>query len=74
MLRSIKELIGCRLLTTDGEYAKIEDFFFNHEDWTIPYLMVSTGPWIFGRRVLIPTAKFGSPDWRSTLSSVNTWY
>ena len=44
MLRSIKELIGCRLLTTDGEYAKIEDFFFNHEDWTIPYLMVSTGP------------------------------
>lgn len=71
MLRSIKELIGCRLLTTDGEYAKIEDFFFNHEDWTIPYLVVSTGPWIFGRRVLIPTAKFGSPDWRSRLIPVS---
>jgi sporulation protein YlmC with PRC-barrel domain len=71
MLRSIKKFIGLRLLTEDGKFGKVLDFYFNYEDWTIRYLVISTGPWIFGKRVLIPTTKFGSPDWRSRLIPVS---
>ena len=71
MLRSIKEFIGLGLLTEDGKFGKVWDFYFNYKDWTLTYFVISTGPWIFGRRVLIPTTKFGSPDWRSRLIPVS---
>ena len=71
MLRSIKEILGLRLLTENGIIGKVQDFYFNYEDWTISYLVIKTGPWIFGRKVLIPTTKFGSPDLKSRLLPVS---
>ncbi|MEA3439816.1 MAG: PRC-barrel domain-containing protein [Chloroflexota bacterium] len=72
MLRSTKEYTGLGLLTEDGEIGKVRDLYFKYEDWsTIRYLAINTGPWIFGRRVLIPTAKFGSPDLISRLIPVS---
>jgi sporulation protein YlmC with PRC-barrel domain len=71
MLRSIKEVLGIRLLTDEGIIGKVQDFYFNYEDWTISYLVIKTGPWIFGRKVLIPTTKLGSPDLKSRLIPVS---
>lgn len=71
MLRSIKEFLGLRLLTEDGIIGKVQDFYFNYADWTIRYLEIKNGPWIFGRKVLIPTTKFGSPDLNSRLLPVS---
>jgi sporulation protein YlmC with PRC-barrel domain len=71
MLRSIKEVLGIRLLTDEGIIGKVQDFYFNYEDWTIRYLVIKTGPWIFGRKVSIPTTKLGSPDLKSRLIPVS---
>ena len=71
MLRSIKEILGIRLLTDEGIIGKVQDFYFNYEDWTIRYLVIKTGPWIFGRKVSIPTTKLGSPDLKSRLIPVS---
>jgi hypothetical protein len=71
MLRSIEKLLEFRLLTEDGQYIKVEDFYINHDDWTVPYLVVDTGPWILGRQVLIPTSGIGNIDLNSGLLSVS---
>jgi sporulation protein YlmC with PRC-barrel domain len=56
MQRTIRNLIGNNLDATDGEIGEVEDFYFDDETWTIRYLVVKTGNWLSGRKVLI------SPD------------
>ncbi len=40
---------------TDGDIGKVEDFYFDDETWTVRYLIVKTGSWLLGRKVLIST-------------------
>ncbi|MEW5872483.1 MAG: PRC-barrel domain-containing protein [Chloroflexota bacterium] len=63
MLRSLKELYGYNILALDGEIGKVHDFYFDDEEWTVRYLVVDTGPWIFGRKVLVAPLALGRPDW-----------
>jgi uncharacterized protein YrrD len=53
MLHAIKSLMGYHIGATDGEIGKVEDFYFDDETWTIRYLIVDTGNWLSGRKVLI---------------------
>jgi hypothetical protein len=65
VLRSLEELLGYKLWARDGHMGEVEDFFFNEEDWKIRYMVVDTGPWIFGREVLISLEALGQPVWAS---------
>lgn len=38
---------------TDGELGKIKDLYFDDSSWTVRYLVVDTGNWLTGRRVLL---------------------
>ena len=38
-------------------------FFFDDKTWAIRYLVVDTGAWLPGRRVLISPIALGQPDW-----------
>jgi len=71
MLRSIKELLGYELMATDGEIGKVDDCLFSDDDWFVRYLVVDTGPWIFGRKVLIATDSLIQPEWDSKTFPVN---
>lgn len=71
MLHSIKRLIGFTIGATDGEIGKVKDFFFDDETWTVRYLVVETGSWLFGRKILIPPMAFQMPDWDSEVFHVN---
>jgi sporulation protein YlmC with PRC-barrel domain len=61
----LKELLGYELMAEDGKMGKVHDFFFSDEDWTIRYLVVDTGPWIFGRKVLVSPHALLQPIWAS---------
>lgn len=65
MFRSLKELLGYQLLAKDGHMGKVHNFLFNDEDWKIRYLVLDTGPWILGRKVLISLLALGQPVWAS---------
>ena len=65
MFRSLKELLGYQLLAKDGHMGKVHNFLFNDEDWKIRYLVVDTGPWILGRKVLISLLALRQPVWAS---------
>src|SRR5687767_2340606 len=53
MLRNIKDLRGYVIRAIDGTIGKVDDFYFDDEDWGIRYLVVDTGSWLSGRKVLI---------------------
>lgn len=63
MLRNIEELYGYTIRAADGDIGKVHDFYFDDQFWTIRYLVVDTGTWLTGRRVLIAPASLGQPDW-----------
>ena len=53
MLISLKDLKGYSIQAKDGEIGKVEDFYFDGQDWIVRYLIDKTGFWLFGRQVLI---------------------
>lgn len=63
MLRSTNKLHGYAIHATDGDIGKVDEFYFDDEKWTIRYLVVDTGSWLTGRRVLLSPAALGQPDW-----------
>lgn len=65
MQRSMKHLTGFAIEATDGEIGKVDDFYFDDQQWTIRYMVVNTGGWLAGRRVLIAPVALGRPLWES---------
>ena len=59
MLRSAKILKGLDISARDGELGEVEELIVDDEDWTIRYMVVDTGRWLPGRKVII------SPQWIS---------
>ena len=63
MLRKIKDLRGFELFATDGDIGSITEFYFDDLDWTILYMVVDSGAWLPGRRILVSPASLGEIDW-----------
>jgi sporulation protein YlmC with PRC-barrel domain len=70
MLRNVKDLQGYAIRATDGVIGKVEDMYFDDEGWAIRYLVVDTGNWLSGRKVLISPLAIGHPDWLGQLLPV----
>jgi PRC-barrel domain len=63
MLRSLKAVQGYKVVATDGEIGKVHDFHFHDDTWIIRYLVVDTGHWLPGRKVLVPPRALCQPNW-----------
>jgi hypothetical protein len=61
MLHSTNELEKYSIVATDGAIGDIKDFYFDDEAWAVRYLVVDTGAWLPGRKVLI--APFSIAHW-----------
>jgi len=62
MLHNIKELYGHKITALDGIIGHVADFYFDDKTWVIRYLVVDTGSWLSGRRVLLSPHAFGKWD------------
>jgi len=71
MLFSLQSLIGYPVRATDGDMGNVDEFYFDDEAWTIRYIIVETGNWLSGRKVLISPVAFGKPELESRMISVN---
>ena len=60
-----KHLKDFVIRATDGELGTIDQLYFDDERWAIRYLMVETGGWLGGRRVLISPMSVTHLDWDS---------
>jgi uncharacterized protein YrrD len=63
MLRTAKELIGYNIRALDDDVGHVDDFYFDDRSWVIRYLVVDTGGWLSGRKVLLSPLTVGQPDW-----------
>jgi uncharacterized protein YrrD len=61
-LRSTNEVEGYDVEASDGHVGKISDFVIDDQSWTIRYLVVETGTWFSGKKVLVP------PTWTDRIS------
>lgn len=71
MLRTLDSMSGYDIQAKDGEIGSVRDFLFDDENWTIRYFVVDTGPWLFGRKVLISPQSVGQPSWEGGVLPVN---
>ncbi|MFZ0391068.1 MAG: PRC-barrel domain-containing protein [Calditrichia bacterium] len=62
MLYSVEQLTGFKIEGTDGEVGKVHEFYFDDHSWKIRYVIVDTGGWLPGRRVLLAPAALKQPD------------
>jgi sporulation protein YlmC with PRC-barrel domain len=65
MLRSIKELQGFSIRATDGDIGKVHDVYFDSESSMVRYIVVDTGPWLIGKKVLVSPVALHEPDWEA---------
>jgi hypothetical protein len=53
MLFAVSGLIGCSIAASDGRIGAVKDFLFDDQSWKIRWMIVETGDWLPGRKVLI---------------------
>ena len=71
MLRNVNQLRGYAIHATDGIIGEVDDLYFDDEDWAIRYLVVDTGRWLPGRKVLISPLAICHPDWMAQQLAVS---
>lgn len=69
--RRADDLYGFMLEAIDGEVGKVKDLYFDDQDWTIRYLVVDTGPWILGRKILFAPDGLATPKWDKKIFSAD---
>ena len=62
MLRSVKEMLNYSILATDGEIGTVSDVLVGDSDLKLRYLVIDTGGWLSGRKVLLFTAWLSSVE------------
>jgi len=71
MIRSLYDLIGYNISCKDGHVGQVHDFFIDDQLWIVRYLIVDTGNWLPGKKVLIPPLVMGDPEWDRHTFPVN---
>jgi len=71
MQHNINSLLGYKMAATDGMIGEVDDFYFDDGDWVIRYIILKTGNWLSGRKVLISPVALIKIFWKTGLFPVN---
>ncbi len=61
MLRNASAINGYAIAASDGRIGTVSDFLFDDASWLVRWLVVDTGKWLSGRKVLLPPSVLGHP-------------
>ena len=62
MLRVASALTGYAVMASDGAIGTVRDLLFDDRTWKLRWLVVDTGGWLTGRKVLVHPSAVGRPD------------
>jgi hypothetical protein len=62
MLWNASAFNGYAIEASDGRLGTVSDLLFEDTGWVIRWLVVDTGDWLPGRKVLLPLSALGQPD------------
>ncbi|MFW6154774.1 MAG: PRC-barrel domain-containing protein [Planctomycetota bacterium] len=71
MLRNVNGILGYRIGAEDDVFGKVADVYFDDYTWVVRYLVIDTGRWLPGRRVLISPAALGPAEWTRAMLQVS---
>ena len=70
MLQVGSALKGYAIEASDGRIGTVSDFLFDDITWKVRWLVVDTGAWLTGRKVLIHPSAIGQANYRQRELSV----
>jgi uncharacterized protein YrrD len=70
-LRSVNEVRGYHIGAADAEIGHVDDFIIDDRDWAIRSIIIKTGGWLSGRKILIPPQSIERISWTESTMSVN---
>jgi len=70
MLHTVKALHDFSVGATDGEIGEMKDVYFDDQRWAIRYMVVATGNWLSGRKVLISPIAVRDITWDDAVLNV----
>lgn len=62
MLWRTSKLTDYRIDATDGAIGTVDDVLIEDDSWVVRWLVVDTGSWLTGRKVLLPPECLGHPN------------
>ncbi len=62
MLRNASAINGYAIAASDGRVGTVSDILFEDVRWLVRWLVVDTGSWLSGRKVLLPPSVLGRLD------------
>jgi|SRR5208337_642156 len=62
MLWNATVIKGYAIVASDGRLGAVNDFLFDDASWLVRWLVVDTGKWLSGRKVLLPPSVLGHLD------------
>ena len=62
MLRPFNDIKNFALAARDGEIGKVKELYFDDQIWIVRYVVVDTGGWLTGRKVLLAPVSVGMID------------
>lgn len=70
-LHSVREVTGYHIYATDGDIGHVDDLIVEDESWVVRYIVVDTGNWLPGKRVLMVPSWVQQVDWLERMVSVD---
>lgn len=71
-LRSTHEVTGYHIHATDGDVGKVHDFIIDDETWKIHFLVVETGNWFAGKKILFSPDRIKEINWKTGALIIDT--
>ena len=70
MLLTLSTIRNHSVVASDGDIGTVNDVLFDDTSWMIRWLVVDTGGWLSGRKVLLPPSALGHADPQAKTFSV----
>lgn len=73
MIKNASAINGYAIMASDGHLGTVSDFLFDDKTWLVRWLVVETGNWLPGRKVLLPAFALGylNPERRELSVQLN---
>ena len=62
-MRRAEEIYGVTIEAADGDAGRVNDLYFDDQKWIVRYIVVDTGGWLGGRRVLLSPLAVKEARW-----------
>jgi sporulation protein YlmC with PRC-barrel domain len=66
-----EEAFGYKIEATDGEIGRVDDLVVEERTWEIQFLVIDTGNWLPGKKVIVDTHWIDQVNWKDGTVSVS---